>query len=398
MAKIDKHWHQDFVPFWQTMWSTQSEVRDLAFLIAGVNPTVTELAEVDEVQNPLFGIISPTFLTGFTEADIRQMLNKFGRRMGLKFDHLAAAYMYERYGGHPLLTRMAASFVNSKAKDDGVTRPYAVKRESLSQSEAERDGEVVYYCPHVVSELGKFYPDEYQMLEWLVTGNEADFYEFADKGSEIKHLLDYGVVKGGEGKKYAIAIPVLARFILSKTEDKNQDWLRFYLVPSDQRSSWLRNRVERIATDIRRMDKLGKREGRPTLFGVNGFPEAEKFFQIDVVQDQKDLEAFLNQVNKCFVESIERMGRELQITDYFWRDVKAGYPDLWEALVRAKIYRHDAMHLELTQRSAAQLAEMHQKDFGGADFRTLQDGHFLVQQKVLDGLFLGVMVEMDRML
>ena len=113
VAVIDKHWHKDFVPFWQTMWTTQSELRQLSLIIAGVNPTVTELADVDGVQNPLFGIIAPKFLTGLDEADVRTMLNKFGKRMGLRFDDKAIVYMFKRYGGHPMLTRMAGSYVNA---------------------------------------------------------------------------------------------------------------------------------------------------------------------------------------------------------------------------------------------------------------------------------------------
>lgn len=304
VAVLDKHWHKDFVPFWQTMWATQSECRDLALIIAGVNPTVTELAEVQEVQNPLFGIISPTFLTGFAESELRQMLGKFGKRMGLKFDHETSLYMFERYGGHPLLTRMAASFVNTKARDEGLVRPIKVTKAQLQLSEIERDAEVLYYCPHIVSELSKFYPDEYQMLEWLVTGNEADFYEFAEKGAAIRHLLSYGVIEKQSNGQYKIAIPVLGRYLLSEGAKNKEDWSPFYVVDDELRSAWLRNRIERIATDIRRLDRLGTQKGKPDLFGTNGFPEAEKFFQIELVHDRRSLENFLNQVNKCFVGGV----------------------------------------------------------------------------------------------
>ena len=56
------------------------------------------------------------------------------------------------------------------------------------------------------------------------------------------------------------------------------------------------------------------------------------------------------------------------------------------------------MHLDLTKRSAALLDEMRGKDFGGRDFDQMKHGPFLVQQKVLDGLFLGTMVETDKLL
>ena len=53
----DSHWKKDFVPFWQTLWSVQSEVRRISFIVAGVNPTIVENDMFDGVPNPIFGIV-----------------------------------------------------------------------------------------------------------------------------------------------------------------------------------------------------------------------------------------------------------------------------------------------------------------------------------------------------
>lgn len=397
VAVIDTHWHQDFVPFWQTMWTTQSEHRQLSFIIAGVNPAVTEVAEVNGVQNPLFGIIAPIFLTGWDEGDVRSMLHKFGKRMGLRFDQDAVIYMFKRYGGHPLLTRMAGSYINSALRSKKTPRPARVLTSQLIEDEGEREAEIMYYCLHIVSELNKFYPDEYEMLEWLATGNEADFHDFASDGNQIRHLRDYGLINPSAEGRAKIEIPVLARHILEERRKTDKGADRQYIVPKDSRERWLRNRLDRIGTDIRRLDKLGSGRGKSGLYGANGFPEAEKLFAVSCVHDQSTLENFLNAFNRCLVEPVEAMGKSLSIRDYFWNDVKVAYPDLWEALLRIKVYRNEAMHIELTSRVSQQLSDMKAKDFMGADPAAIPEHHFVIQQKVMDGLFVAILVEMDRL-
>jgi hypothetical protein len=397
VAVLDTHWHQDFVPFWQTMWTTQSEYRQLNYMIAGVNPTVTEMAEVNGVQNPLFGIISPKFLTGLDESDVRQMLGKFGKRMGMRFEPDAVLYMFKRYGGHPMLTRMAGSYMHNALLSQHVKRPAVITRSMLLADETEREHEIMYYCPHIVSELRKFYPDEYEMLEWLATGNTADFYEFAGDGTQVKHLTSYGLLDPAPAKHPQIEIPVLARYVLAERRRLDKKAVDIYVVPTQSRSRWLLNRLERVAADLRRLDKIGREKDKVPLYGSNGFPEAEKLFAVSVVNSKEMLENFINTSNRCFVEPVERLGKELSKKDYFWNEVKTDYPDLWYALLRIKVYRHDCMHLELTPRVAQQLGSVLESDFGEKAWSSFEDGPFLMQQKVLDGLFLAIMIEIDRL-
>ncbi|BDD85971.1 hypothetical protein DPPLL_03360 [Desulfofustis limnaeus] len=113
VAKLDSHWHHDFIEFWQTMWSCQSQLKNFSFIISGVNPSVIETDIVNGVQNPLFGIVSHRYLTGFSEDEVRIMIRTLGKRMGLKFDHFSISSIFKWYGGHPLLTRLACSWLNT---------------------------------------------------------------------------------------------------------------------------------------------------------------------------------------------------------------------------------------------------------------------------------------------
>src|SRR5262249_4921734 len=86
LARLDPHWKEDFVSFWQTIWSSQSRHRGLSAILAGVNPTVTEESAYDGVQNPLFGIVSAQYLKGLAPDDTKRLVRTLGKRMGMSFE------------------------------------------------------------------------------------------------------------------------------------------------------------------------------------------------------------------------------------------------------------------------------------------------------------------------
>jgi hypothetical protein len=175
VAIEDSHWKSEFASFWQTFWACQSRHRNISALLAGVNPSVVEIDAIAGVQNPLFGIVSYQFLTGFSLEDTRNMLRTLGRRVGLTFSLDASEYLFNRYGGHPLLTRIACSMLNSAIKNRKETRPAEITANRLGAEQEQRDVDLMFYCRHVVSELRQFYPDEYEMLELLACGRVNDF-------------------------------------------------------------------------------------------------------------------------------------------------------------------------------------------------------------------------------
>jgi hypothetical protein len=329
----------DFVPFWQTLWATQSQIRRLSFIVAGVNPRIVEIDTVAGVQNPIFGIVTPQYLTGFSFPETRAMLHQFGKRMGLKFDHDSALYMFERFGGHPLLTRMAGSYINNAMRAASQKRPVNITRASLSKDESEREQELSFYCRHITSELKIFYPDEYEMLEMLASGNEADFLELSRDPQLVTHLKHYGLLSLEKGWRPSFKIPVLSRFINQERIRDKKGGADFFVVPAERRLDWLKNRIMRVTADSRTLEGVARRNNLSTLYGTNGFPESERFAGAEVVNSRDEFETFINVCNRCFVEPIEIRGKELRKKNYFWEDVKEEFPHLWESLHRVKLYR-----------------------------------------------------------
>jgi hypothetical protein len=396
LAVDDVHWHKEFVPFWQTLWSAQSQVRRLSNTVAGVNPRVVEMDTVAGVQNPMFGIVQPRYLRGFTPEEMRGLVRFFGRRMGLSFTLEAFEYLQERYGGHPLLIRMACSKIHEACDRKGVVRPIKLGLTDVQEDAEGRDAELVYYCGHVVSELKRFYPDEYAFLEMLASGQIVDAMSLQDEPEYTRHLKEYGLLTIDAVNRPVIAIPVVGRYVGNELARRERRRLIRRVVPVDERSYWVQKRVETTTREMRDLCRIIDESKLPSLFGANGFPEAERFLASKVVVTNNDFVEFINICNRCFVESIERHGKTVNVKDYFWTTIKKGYPDLWEGLQRIKTYRHNDLHLDLTTTAAAELKRYVDGDLEGRRVAQVQDVWFVFQQSVLDGLLLGVQCELGR--
>jgi hypothetical protein len=397
LAIEDQHWRQDFVSFWQTFWACQSKYRKISALLAGVNPTAIEKDAFGGIQNPLFGIVSNQYLKGLSLEDTRQMIRTLGKRMGLKFTLEASSYIYSRYGGHPLLTRIACSLINAVLREAAKSRPVEITEKELETTESGREAELAFYCRHVVSELKQFYPDEYEMLELLACGRTSDFIELASQSEYIHHLQSYGLLKAAPNGAPSIAIPVVGRYVaMDLAQREGRKGLQHVVTPNE-RVAWVHRLRERIILDLRFLERVIDSNKRPQLFGPNSFPEAERFASIEPCESEKDFESFINICNRCFVESIENFGASKNLKTYFWNEIKTEYPGLWDALNRIKLYRHERFHLVLTSNASTTLSEYLKRDLDGKSVNQVLDGYFLLQQRSLDGLLTGLQIEIAKL-
>lgn len=394
VAKRDKHWHQDFVEFWQTMWSCQSQLKNFSFVISGVNPSVVEKDIVNGVQNPLFGIVHHKYLTGFTEEETRTMVRNLGKRMGLKITYDAVSDLYNWYGGHPLLTRLACSWFNTTLALL-QRKPIEITKEIFGKEKRKCDTELVFYCGHVVSELKEFYPDEYFMLELLSSGQMVDFRELAESEAYIRHLTNYGIVEKKDGEFHS-TIPVVTQYVGIELARRDGRALIYKTIDSQNRTVWLARRVEEIITDIRVMERIIRKNNGIPIFGPTSFPEADRFKEMKVVETKDQFVSFINTCNRCFVESIDLYGKSIGNTQYFRNDVKMAYPSLHSTLYRIRVYRNESDHLELNQAVNEKYVEFLKEDMEEKTPSQVNDFYFVLQQRILDGLLYNIQVEITR--
>ncbi|THF77106.1 ATP-binding protein [Cohnella fermenti] len=395
-AKLDNHWGEDFIDFWQTMWTTQSRNRKIVSIIAGVNPIVVEQDTINGVQNPLFGIITHRYLTGFNIDEMKEMVRKLGRKMGMSFSLEAMNYIFNRYGGHPLLTRIACSLINNSLNEQAVSRPFDCTENYLIRDEDKRDSDLTFYCRHVVSELKQFYANEYEMLELLAGGHTRDFVELSLHSEFIKHLQSYGLLAYDQHGIPYIPIPVIGRYIALELAIQEGRRTILKVIPKPQREEWLRRRVSTVIKDFRFLEKLIKLNKMVLLFGPNSFPEADQFVNIKICSDERDFIQFINICNRCFVDSIEIYGESLGNKKFFWNEFQQNYSGLFYALRRIKIYRHDHMHIQLNTNVSSLLLEYLNKDLERQKPSDVQDLYFVLQQCVLDGLLTALQIEINK--
>lgn len=395
-ARLDRHWKMDFIEFWQSFWTCQSIQRNLIAFVTGVNPSAVEVDSIEGMQNPLFGIVSCEFLKGFNKDEMIEMVKTLGSKMGLLFDEDSFDYLYERYGGHPYLTRRACSAINSQIKILGQERPVRITRQDLASKENERDAGIQHYCEHIVSELRQFYKDEYETLEYLAIGQVKDFTELAREQSFIRHLNSYGLIYRKPNGAYAISIPVVGQYIGISNARKEGRKTIYKIISPDRREGWLRLTIETLMSEIRFLERLVKQHQSTLVFGPNSFPEADRLAKLKVCSDNSDFESFINTVNRCFVESIEVYGRSISQRNYFWGDIKNSYPALFDALHRIKLYRHEQLHLELNSCVNENLLNYLKRDLEGRNPSKVEDLYFVLQQCVLDGLGAAIQVETDK--
>lgn len=390
-SPTDTHWHSEFVDFWQTIWSVQSLHRNLVFILSGVNPSVAEVDTINGIQNPLFGIVQSEYLQGLPENDAYSMVRTLGRRMGIRFEYDAVQILYNQYNGHPMLLRLACSYINRQFETR--VRPFTVKAEDVNQAQDNIDIELAYYFRHIVSEIKQFYPEEYEMFELLASGQTSDFVELSVASEFTKHLYSYGLVAKDENGCPYVKMPVAGRYVALELAKRENRTSLFKVVEVPQREDWVKRKVKNITSGLRQLERAISDSGGSKLFGENSFPEAERFMSVKPVNSQESFENFFNTCNRCFVEAIENYGSSIKRTDYFWKDIKSSYPILFEVFHRIKIYRHSSDHLRLNPDVSRKYREFWAQDTYGIE--DIDEQKFVIQQRLLEKFLSAVQIELS---
>jgi len=190
------HWAsgEDFVYFWQTMrgfYQRHPEV--YTYLLVGTNPNGVEMPIIAKQENPLFASIPSQYVPSFTVDQVRQMVRKLGRFMGLQFEELIYAKLTDDYGGHPFLIRQICSRIHKHCKGE---RPVKVNKKIYEDVRKLSKIDTDQYLEMILQVLIDWYPDEYEMITFLAQGDYESFNEFASEHSSYtKHLVGYGLLQ-----------------------------------------------------------------------------------------------------------------------------------------------------------------------------------------------------------
>lgn len=393
-AKQDNHWGEDYFDFWQTLWSEQSIFANLCFIICGVNAYVTEKDSINGIQNPLFGIIQAEYLKGLTYDETSTMIKTLGKRMGLRFDFDAIQLLYEQYGGHPMLTRMACSWLNRSFSES--QRPLTLTKKQVKDFQTDIDNDPAFfsYFGHVVSEIKQFYPDEYEMLEILSSGQTDDFIELSSANEFIQHLKSYGLI-AEKNNIPIISLPVAGKYIAIELAKREGRKIAYKLIDKNNRENWVVRRIDIIIETLRNLENIIRMADKPMLYGINSFSEAEKLKTVSEVFDENSFATFINIFYRCFVESVNNYGQSLGEKQYLHNIISANYPAIYRTFDKITEYRNERDHLLLTEYHKKKLDEYLKEDL--EPFNTVQDKLFCIQQKLIIELITSIYSETNNL-
>jgi hypothetical protein len=396
-SRTDMHWQNEFVDFWQTIWSCQSENRNLLFIVAGVNPSVVDEGTINGIQNPLFGIVSTDYLTGFSFEELKTMITVLGKKMGLEFANESLEYLFLQYGGHPHLTRKACSWINTQIKINNFSKPFNITKHWLEETQESRDMDLSYYSSHVISEISSFYPEEYSMLEYMASGQIREFLEFSRLPNTINHLTSYGLLMNDSSNLPKISIPVVDKYIGLEMAKREGRKTVYKIVESEKREGWLENRKAVLIKDFEFLIKIiANQNPSIKLYGEFSFPSSVEFYSIQVCQNKDNFYSFINACYKCFVEPIDIYGKSINKRNYYINDIAQNYPSLFKSFERIRVYRHDHFHIELSGTKTKEALEYFLKvDLENKRPSQVTDLHFVLQQCVLDSLLAGLQAEIN---
>lgn len=390
----DRHWDSEFADFWHVIRSYQNREQNLNVIIAGVNPSMIESASFEGYQNPLFGIVSPVYLSGLSQADTNEMVQKIGKLMGIRFMDDALSFLYDQYGGHPLLTRLACSYTSDVAKTAGKVFPIEISALDLRRESTLRDRELVFYSEHVVAELAKFYPEEYALLERLAIGDYQGFVGAARDPRRAVHLFKYGIVVNPEAPY--IPLEVVQNYVASENARLEGRATPYLVVREEDRGRFTKLRIKAIIEDMRAFEAAGRHKQCPSLFGPNSFPEADRLLGVKPPHDASSFGAALTPLHRSFVESVDVYGKSKGTKDYFFSVMGAHYPSLYEALLRIRTYRNHSQHLILHKSVDKTLSSYVEKDLEGlVDHR--ENRYWILFQRTLDELLRSLQREIARL-
>jgi hypothetical protein len=195
------------IEFFRVLRGVAQETQQLTLVLAGVNASPSESPFLGDEDNPLFGLLSVEYLGPLTPQECKEMVRLVGRKMQIRWDEAPLTALARGVGSHPLLARLAASEVVADGSDR-PTRPNTGHVEAMLGEFHHRNAPIFQ---QMVQSLRRYYPEEFELLSILATGDASFAREYAEAHpNTLNHLSGYGVV---DRNTLGLSIPVFAEWL-----------------------------------------------------------------------------------------------------------------------------------------------------------------------------------------
>ncbi len=169
----------------------------VGLVCAGVDPAIFEKPLIEGRDNLLYKFVRLSFLSPMKRHEMQDMVRSLGKRMALRYaDHRTIDYLFQEFGGHPLLTRKACSVAARKRPHDVI--PWYVPLSALEAAAQMRGPNTPQSeVKDVLASFTEWFGDEAAMLPLLWSDDpqeQADAREWARSEPDMAaHLMSYGI-------------------------------------------------------------------------------------------------------------------------------------------------------------------------------------------------------------
>ncbi|MFE6959554.1 hypothetical protein [Streptomyces sp. NPDC057696] len=169
----------------------------IGIVCAGVDPAVFEKPLIEGRDNLLYKFARLSFLAPMKRHEMLEMVRNLGKRMALRYsDHRTIDFLFQEFGGHPLLTRKACS-VAARNRPQGVI-PWHVPLSALEEAARMRGPNTPQSeVKDVLASFTEWFGDEAAMLPLLWSDHPQERQEAREwarsEPDMAAHLTSYGI-------------------------------------------------------------------------------------------------------------------------------------------------------------------------------------------------------------
>jgi tetratricopeptide (TPR) repeat protein/cold shock CspA family protein len=209
----------DFVGFFDLfsyLRGLNQERPDFLVIVTGANASLTETAQFDGRDNPVFNYFKEIYLPHLEPKECSRMITTLGKGMGLEFTDNALSKIYSLTGGHPFFARQFCSYLSEIFRE----RPFRVTEADASSVTSSYLELRSSHFAEIVERLRRDYPEELAVCEELARAGGVlplRLVRKARTGETIKHLTGYQIVEAREGK-LAISMDLLTMWLKNKSQ------------------------------------------------------------------------------------------------------------------------------------------------------------------------------------
>ena len=204
--------YNDFFSYWR---GQAQHYQDVVTVITGANAAITEQAQWEGVDNPVYKFYAEEFFPPLDFSECSKMVRELGTGMGVRYGEGALEEIYNLTGGHPFITRRLCSRICKRRPG----RPLNVTERMVLDSLPDFMQEDSNLFDEILARLKRDFPNELMVLEAVARSGEMSRSQIKmlagqQTGNIIHHLIGYQLIRQS-GECFTVGIGLLKEYMFA---------------------------------------------------------------------------------------------------------------------------------------------------------------------------------------